>query len=104
MAITAATPMTMPRMVRTERMTFRRRACNAIRKVPRTLFIVLAPTKLRNERVLRGFLRGFDAFAGHHFLAIVQGFGGNHRVCAVRRAEPDLDRPNELAVFEPDDA
>ena len=33
MAMTAATPMMMPRVVNTERMTLRRRACTAIRSV-----------------------------------------------------------------------
>jgi hypothetical protein len=34
MAITAAMPMMMPRQVKTDRMTFRRKARKAIRRVP----------------------------------------------------------------------
>jgi hypothetical protein len=53
MAITAATPMTMPRMVSVERMMFLRSACNAIRSVPRNVFMALLFAELRDEGVMR---------------------------------------------------
>src|SRR6266478_9100370 len=97
----------MPRMVSTERITFRRSARNAIRKVPRTPFIITSRSalpKLRNEWVLRAALRRLCALTGHHFLALAQRVGLDHRVRAVGCPRLHLDWTDKLALFQPDGA
>src|SRR5947208_5399595 len=102
MAMTAATPMTMPRMVRMERITFRRRACKAMRSVPRSDFIGSTFAALRDKRIFCPGIGGLNGLAGDDLLTIAQGVGMNHGICAVGGAGFDADGFSELAVLQPD--
>src|SRR5450759_5692631 len=73
MAMTAAMPMMMPRQVRTDRMTFRRKARKAIRRVPwRDCIGSMPGGELRHERTLGIGLCVCGHFTGDHLLALLQ--------------------------------
>src|SRR5690349_13661448 len=101
-AITAATPMTIPRMVRVDRMIFRRRACKAIRCVPRKDFIRLPFTTARDEWVFRAGFGSLDGFASHNLLTVVECLGHQDRIRAIGRARFNREGFHELAILKPD--
>src|SRR5579884_2223485 len=102
-AITAATPMMMPRQVSVERSTFRRKARKAIRKVWMKL---LMPLKLSppfwQKRIFQIGRRHYR-FACHHFVAFMQVLRSDGRVRAVCKARNHFDGPHEFSGFHPND-
>src|ERR1035437_8543504 len=119
MAMTAAMPMMIPRQVNTDRMTFRRKACKAIRTVRYAAFMTLfdnqfcssfamtlpvrsTPDNLRDERIFGVGLGALDVLPDDHLLTLGDVVRHNGRVHPVRSPGLHLHRPNELAILQPD--
>src|SRR5690349_22268207 len=106
MAMTAATPMMIPRQVSEERRTFRRKARKAMRRVRRRVLIRLgalrlATDHLREKRVF-DVRRGGEGFAGDDFVPLAQSVGAHDGICAVGDSGGDLDGADVRAIFEPE--
>src|SRR2546423_12330217 len=87
-AITAAIPIMIPRQVSTERITFRRSASKAVRKIVRIVFIFWTAVnstsaKHWQERVFRSCLSTFGDLARDDLLAFAQQVRGDSGVRSV---------------------